>query len=97
MGTLGLMGDIADIDAYSTALAGTQTAEEACERLQAAGRAAAVQGETVLIDDGEAKASPFEGVNQIGDAFYLWCVHDRDGELVRCLPRGPHGSCPPRR
>lgn len=96
VGSLGLMGDIGKIDAYTAALAGTQTAEEACERLGAAGCAAAVEGDSVVVDEGEAKASPFEGVNQIGDSFYLWCLHDRGSELVRCVPRGPNGSCPPR-
>jgi hypothetical protein len=91
-----VVDEIVDIDVYTTALAGTQTAEEACERLGAAGCAAAVQGEAVVIADGEVTASPFEGVNKIGDAFYLWCLHDRDDQLVRCVPRGPHGSCPPR-
>ncbi|MEB3031063.1 hypothetical protein [[Mycobacterium] nativiensis] len=90
------MGDTSRIDAYTAALAGTQTAEEACERLAAAGCAGAVEGDSVVVDDGEVKASPFEGVNKIGDSFYLWCLHDRDGELIRCTPRGPHGSCPPR-
>ncbi len=100
LGSLGRVGDLGSIegkiDAYSAAVAGTQTAEEACERLAAAGYSAAAQGDAVVIDDGEVKASPFEGVNQIGDAFYLWCLHDGDGELVRCVPRGPSGSCPPR-
>lgn len=90
------MGDIAKIDAYTAALAGAQTAEEACERLAAAGCAAAVEAESVLVDDGEVKAGPFEGVNKIGDTFYLWCLHGRDGELARCVARGPQGSCPPR-
>ncbi|MGB5795407.1 MAG: hypothetical protein WBH51_06405 [Mycolicibacter algericus] len=90
------MGDIGDLDTYTVAVAGAQTADEACERLSAAGCAAAVQDESVVIDDGEAKASPFEGVNKTGDAFFLWCLHARDGELLRCVPRGPQGSCPPR-
>jgi hypothetical protein len=90
------VADIAEIDAYTSALAGAQTTEEACDRLGAAGCAAAVQDESVVIGDGEATATPFEGVNQIGDAFYLWRLLDRDGELVRCVPRGPNGSCPPR-
>lgn len=96
MGNLGLVTAIDKIDAYSAALAGAQTAEEAGERLGAAGCAAAVQGDTVVVDDGEVTASPFEGVNRIGDAFYLWCLRDSGGELARCVPRGPHGSCPPR-
>ncbi|GFG69243.1 hypothetical protein MSEN_09630 [Mycolicibacter senuensis] len=91
-----MVGDIANIDAYTAALAGAQTADEACERLSAAGCVAATQGESVVIGDGEATASPFEGVNKIGDAFFLWCLHDRDGEIVRCVARGPQGSCPPR-
>ncbi|RAU93375.1 hypothetical protein DQP56_19225 [Mycolicibacter senuensis] len=90
------MGDIANIDAYTAALAGAQTAEQACERLSAAGFLAATQDESVVIGDGEATARPFEGVNKIGDAFFLWCLHDRDGEIVRCVARGPQGSCPPR-
>lgn len=94
--SLGSVGDIDNIDACTAAVAGAQTADEACERLGAAGYEATVQGESVIIGDGAAKASPFEGVNQIGDAFFLWCLHDRDGELVRCVPRGPSGSCPPR-
>lgn len=96
VGTLGFVGDIAEVDRYTAALAGAQTPEEACERLGSAGCAATVQDGAVIIGDGEAKASAFEGVNQIGDAFFLWCLHDRDGELVRCVPRGPNGSCPPR-
>lgn len=90
------MGDIGKIDVYTVALAGTQTAEDACARLTAAGCGATMQDESVVIDDGEALASAFEGVNRIGDAFYLWCLHDRGGELARCVPRGPQGSCPPR-
>lgn len=90
------MGDIDRIDAYTAALAGTQTAAEACERLAAAGCAAAAEGESVIVDDGKVTASPFEGVNQIGDKFYLWCLNGQAGELVRCVARGPQGSCPPR-
>ncbi|MEB3023319.1 hypothetical protein [[Mycobacterium] crassicus] len=90
------MGDIPKIDAYTAVLAGAQTADEACQRLAAAGCTAAMEGESVVIDDGEAKASPFEGVNKIGDTFYLWCLNDAGGELIRCVARGPQGSCPPR-
>lgn len=93
---LGSVDQVGDIDTYTAALAGTQTAAEACERLSAVGCAAVVQGESVVIDDGAVTSSPFEGVNKIGDAFYLWCLHDRGGELSRCVPRGPQGSCPPR-
>lgn len=90
------MGSIeGSIDAYTAALAGAQTAAQACERLAAAGYAAAADGDSVVIDGGEVTAGPFEGVNKIGDAFYLWCLRDRDGELVRCVARGPQGSCPP--
>jgi len=90
------VGDSGDIDTFTVALAGAQTAEEGCERLSAAGCAAAVQGDSVVVDDGAMTSSPFEGVNKIGDTFYLWCLHDRGGELIRCVPRGPQGSCPPR-
>lgn len=90
------MGPIGKLDTYTAAVAGAQTAEEACERLSAADCPAAVQDGSVVIDDGEAKMSPFEGVNQTGDAFFLWCLYDRGGELMRCVARGPNGSCPPR-
>lgn len=90
------MGDIAAIDTYTAALAGAQSAQEASERLSAAGCAASVAGESVVVDDGEITADPFEGVNKIGDTFYLWCLRDRGGELARCVARGPQGSCPPR-
>ncbi|MEB3068559.1 hypothetical protein [[Mycobacterium] vasticus] len=90
------MGTIAEIDTYTAALAGAQTAQEACDRLSAAGFAASVAGDSVTVDDGEITAEPFEGVNKIGDAFYLWCLRDSGGELARCVARGPQGSCPPR-
>ena len=83
-------------DGYAAAIAGTETAQEACDRLNAAGHPATVQDESIVIDGGQATASPFEGVNQIGDHFYLWCIHDQNVELTLCVPRGPHGSCPPR-
>lgn len=96
VGNLGQVGAIEKIDAYSAAVAGAQTAEEASERLGAAGCTATVQGEAVVVDDGAVTASPFEGVNKIGDSFYLWCLRDSGGELIRCVARGPQGSCPPR-
>ena len=96
MGSLERVGDIGKIDTYTAAVAGAQTVEEACERLASAGCTTQLQDASIVIDDGEATASPFEGVNKIGDAFFLWCLHNRDGELARCVPRGPNGSCPPR-
>ena len=86
-----------DIDRYIAAIAGTEIAQDACDRLTAAGFAASVQGETVVIDEGKATATPFEGVNKIGDHFFLWCITDSSGELIRCAARGPRGSCPPHR
>lgn len=83
-------------DGYTAAIAGAETAQEACDRLNAAGHEATVQDESLIIDGGKATVTAFEGTNQIGDRFYLWCIHDQDGELSRCVPRGPHGSCPPR-
>jgi hypothetical protein len=83
-------------DGYTAAIGGTETAQEACDRLNAAGHQATVQDESLVIDDGQATVKAFEGINQIGDRFYLWCIFDQDGELSRCVPRGPHGSCPPR-
>lgn len=90
------MVDTEKLDAYTVALAGTQTAQEAADRLGAAGIATAVSGEEIVIDDGAATAAPFEGVNKTNDAFYLWCLRDAGGELLRCVARGPQGSCPPR-
>ena len=81
---------------YIAAVAGADDAQEAVDRLTAAGHQAAVQDDSVVIDDGQATAKPFEGVNQIGDHFFLWCIHDQSGELVLCVPRGKQGSCPPR-
>lgn len=83
-------------DGYAAAIAGAETVQDVCDRLNAAGHQAEVQGESLVIDDGQATASAFEGTNKIGDQFYLWCIHDQDGELTRCVPRGPNGSCPPR-
>ncbi|HET9875057.1 MAG TPA: hypothetical protein VFQ37_04755 [Mycobacterium sp.] len=83
-------------DGYSAVIAGAETAQDACDRLNAAGHQATVQDESLVIDGGQATATPFEGVNQIGDHFYLWCIRDQDGELTRCVARGPKGSCPPR-
>ena len=81
---------------YIAAIAGADDAQEACDRLTAAGHQAAVEDDAVVIGDGAAKAVPFEGVNQIGDHFFLWLVHDASDELVLCVPRGKQGSCPPR-
>jgi hypothetical protein len=83
-------------DGYTAAIAGAETAQEACDRLNAAGHQATVQDESLVIDGGQATVSSYEGTNKIGDRFYLWCIHDQDGGLIRCVPRGPHGSCPPR-
>lgn len=83
-------------DGYAAAIAGAETVQDACERVNAAGHQATVQDESLVIDDGQATVSAFEGTNKIGDRFYLWCIHDSDGELTRCVPRGPNGSCPPR-
>lgn len=83
-------------DGYAAAIAGAETAQDACDRLKAAGHQATVQDESLVIDDGQATASAFEGTNKIGDHFYLWCIRDQDGELTRCVARGPSGSCPPR-
>ncbi|HEU0189867.1 MAG TPA: hypothetical protein VFR17_01145 [Mycobacterium sp.] len=82
-------------DGYTAAIAGAETAQDACDRLNAAGHQATVQDDSLVIDDGQATAGPFEGTNKIGDKFYLWCINDQNGELVRCVPRGPRGSCPP--
>lgn len=83
-------------DGYGAVIAGAETTEDVCDRLTAAGHQATVQNGSVVIDDGQATASPFEGINMIGDHFFLWCIRDQDGELTRCVPRGPKGSCPPR-
>lgn len=83
-------------DGYIAAIAGTETAQEAADRLSAAGHEATVDGESLVIDGGQATVNKFEGTNQIGDRFYLWCIYDDAGELTLCVPRGPHGSCPPR-
>ena len=83
-------------DGFIAALAGAADAQEAVDRLTAAGHQATVQDDSLVIDDGQATASPFEGVNQIGDHFFLWCIHDQAGELIGCVPRGKQGSCPPR-
>lgn len=85
-----------DADGYTAAIAGAETAQDACDRLSAAGHDATVQGDSLVIGGGQATASPFEGVNKVGDRFYLWCIRDQDGQLSRCAPRTPHGSCPPR-
>jgi hypothetical protein len=97
---LGNLGVVVDpsvaAGGYTAAIAGAQTAQDACDRLNAAGFSAAVQDESLVIDGGKATASPYEGVNKIGDHFYLWCIQDQSGELSHCVARGPHGSCPPR-
>jgi hypothetical protein len=82
-------------DGYTAAIAGAETAQEACDRLNAAGHEATVQDESLVIDGGQATVTHYEGTNQIGDRFYLWCIHDQDGELTRCVARGPQGSVPP--
>jgi hypothetical protein len=83
-------------DEYTAAIAGAETAQDACDRLNSAGHEATVQDESVVVDGGQATVKPYEGTNKIGDRFYLWCIHDQDDELTRCVPRGPNGSCPPR-
>ena len=83
-------------DGYTAAIAGTETAQEACDRLNAAGHEAVVQDESVVVDGGKATVSPFEGINQIGDHFFLWCITNQNGELDQCVARGPNGSCKPR-
>jgi hypothetical protein len=85
-----------NIDGYTAAIAGVETAQDACDRLGAAGYRAAVQGESLVIDDGEATVNSHEGTNLTRDRFSLWCIYDKDGELMRCVARGPQGSCPPR-
>ena len=91
-----MVDTVVNADSYSAAVAGADDAQEAVDRLTAAGRQATVQDDAVVIDDGQWTAKPFEGVNKIGDHFFLWCLHDQAGELVRCVPRGKQGSCPPR-
>lgn len=83
-------------DAYIGIIAGAETAQDACDRLTAAGYQATVDDASLVIDDGQATASPYESTNKLGDRFYLWCVHGHDGNLAGCVPRGPTGSCPPR-
>lgn len=83
-------------DGYTGAIAGAETAQDACDRLIAAGFQAMVRDESVVVDDGQVTVSSYEGTNKIGDRFYLWCIRTADGELVRCAARGPNGSCPPR-
>lgn len=96
LGNLGVVVETMNANGYTAAIAGAETAQDACDRLQAAGYQATVQDESLVIDGGQASASAFEGVNQIGDHFFLWCINDQSGELVVCVPRGPQGSCPPR-
>lgn len=83
-------------DGYSAAIAGAETAQDVCDRLNAAGHQATLQDESVVIDGGQVTVSPFEGTNKTNDQFFLWCIHDQGGELIGCVARGPSGSCPPR-
>lgn len=83
------------IDGYTAAVAGAETAHEVCDRLNAAGHPATVQEESVVIDGGQATVHSDGGTNKIGLSFYLWCIYGQDGALIRCVARGPHGSCPP--
>lgn len=83
-------------DGYTAAIAGAETAQDVCDRLMAAGYQATVDDESVVIDDGQVTANSYEGINKTGDRFYLWCIRNADGELIRCVARGPSGSCPPR-
>jgi hypothetical protein len=83
-------------DAYAAAIAGAETAQDACDRLTAAGYEATVHDESLTVDGGQTTVNPYEGINLIGDHFYLWCIHNQDGELSQCVPRGAQGSCPPR-
>ena len=96
MGNLGgVVETIVKANTYIAAIAGTENAAEALEKLTAAGITAEADGESVVIDGGEVTAEPFEGVNQIGDHFFLWCFNTPDGELAFCAPRSKQGSCPP--
>lgn len=85
-----------NIDGYTAAVAGAETAQEVCDRLTAAGFEATVQDESVVVDGGEATVNSDGGTNQIGDEFFLWAISGSDGELIRNVARGPSGSCPPR-
>jgi hypothetical protein len=85
-----------DTEGYTAAIAGAETAQQACDLLNAAGHQAEVQDESLVVDGGQATVKPYDGTNKIGDPFHLWCIHDQDGELTRCVPRGPNGSCKPR-
>lgn len=85
-----------EIDGYAAVIAGAETVEDARDRLDAAGHEATVQDGSLIMDNGQWTVSSYEGTNRIGDRFYLWCIHDQDGELSRCVARGPKGSCPPR-
>ncbi|MCV7314718.1 hypothetical protein H7J77_04085 [Mycolicibacillus parakoreensis] len=84
-----------NIDGCVAAVAGAETLEEVGERLTAAGFQATVQDEELIVDDGAATVRADGGTNQIGHEFFLWCIYGDDGELSRCVARGPHGSCPP--
>ena len=83
-------------DGYIPVIAGAETAQDACDRLNAAGHQAEVQGESLSVDGGQATVSPYEGTNKTGDQFFLWCIHDQSGTLQACVARGSQGSCPPR-
>lgn len=96
LGNLDVVVETMNANGYTAAIAGAETAQDACDRLTAAGYEAAVEGESLVIAGGQATASAFEGVNMIGDHFFLWCINDQNGELICCVPRGPQGSCPPR-
>lgn len=85
-----------NVDGYAAVIAGAETAQEACDRLNTAGHQATVQDESLVIDDGQARVDSYEGTNKTRDQFYLWCIYDQGGELMRCVARGPKGSCPPR-
>lgn len=85
-----------DLDGYTGAIARTETAQEAGERLTDAGYQPVIDHGSLTIDDGQATVTPYDGVNQLGDRFSLWCIYDQSGELTRCVARGPDGSCPPR-
>lgn len=86
-----------DIDGYTAAVAGAETAQEVCDRLNGAGYTAAMQDGSVLIDDGQVTVRSDGGINKIGHEFFLWCMYDQHDELLRCVARGPRGSCPPLR
>jgi hypothetical protein len=83
-------------DEYVAVIAGAETAGDACDRLNAAGHQATVHDESLVVDDGQATITAYEGTNLTNDQFYLWCIYDQNGELQRCAARTATGSCPPR-